>query len=323
MKVELITVRDLNNGYGVSKDFLIEGLKQAGIELIDKFDFKEVKSDLSLVYSYPTNLKWAHAKKKVCYTMFETDKIPGSWIPLLNAYDLVLVPTHWGKDVFEKCGVTTPIKVVNLGYNDKVFTYFERPEREIFTFLNYEAFTIRKGWHELFKAWQIAFTEDEPVRMIFKTIASTLDKRIPYMGEYKNIEVINEAYTQEQLFDLLKQADCFVYPSRGEGFGIPPLEAMATGIPCIAPNAHGVSEYFNPEFMLDVENKLDPARYDHIQEDVGNFVKCDVKDLAKKLREVYNKKGEFRVKSQDIAKFAKNYTIEKSVKALIKELQEL
>ena len=43
MKLELITVRDLNNGYGVSKDFLIEGLKQAGIELIDKFDYKEVK----------------------------------------------------------------------------------------------------------------------------------------------------------------------------------------------------------------------------------------------------------------------------------------
>jgi glycosyltransferase involved in cell wall biosynthesis len=213
--------------------------------------------------------------------------------------------------------------VVNLGYNDEVFAYFERPQREIFTFLNYEAFTIRKGWHELFQAWQLAFTEDEPVKIIFKTIASTMNMKTPYMGEYKNVEVVNEAYTQEQLFELLKRADCFVYPSRGEGFGIPPLEAMATGLPVIAPNAHGVSEYFNPEFMLDVEHPLDPARYDHIQEDVGNFVKCDIKDLAKKLQEAYNKREEYRAKAEDISKFARNFTMKKAVKSLIKELQEL
>ena len=320
MKLELITVRDLNNGYGVSKDFLIEGLKKTGIELVDKFDYKTTKSDISLVYSYPTNLKWAHAKKKVCYTMFETDRIPDSWIPLLNAYDLILVPTHWGKRVFESCGVKVQIKVVNLGYNDEVFKLVDRPKHDVFTFLNYEAFTIRKGWHELFEAWKLAFT-DEPVKMIFKTVAREHGQKIPYLGEYKNIEVINEAYTQEQLFELMKRADCFVYPSRGEGFGIPPLEAMATGIPVIAPNAHGISEYFNPEFMFDVETEMVPARYDHIDEEVGYFVKCDVKDLAKKLKEVYNKGREFR--PEQIASYAKNFTMKKTVESLVKVLEEL
>jgi glycosyltransferase involved in cell wall biosynthesis len=56
-----------------------------------------------------------------------------------------------------------------------------------------------------------------------------------------------------QLKALYEHALCFVFPSRYEGFGIPPLEAMSCGCPVIAANIDAVSEvcgraaeYFDP-----------------------------------------------------------------------------
>lgn len=36
-----------------------------------------------------------------------------------------------------------------------------------------------------------------------------------------------------KLLTLLRKAHCLLFPSSGEGFGLPPREAMATGIPVI------------------------------------------------------------------------------------------
>ncbi len=42
--------------------------------------------------------------------------------------------------------------------------------------------------------------------------------------------------------DLYRAADAFVFPSRYEGFGLDPLEAMASGVPVIAANATSLPE---------------------------------------------------------------------------------
>jgi len=45
----------------------------------------------------------------------------------------------------------------------------------------------------------------------------------------------------------LQQADVFVHPNPKEPFGIGPLEAMAAGIPVVAPNSGGVLTYANDD----------------------------------------------------------------------------
>jgi glycosyltransferase involved in cell wall biosynthesis len=52
---------------------------------------------------------------------------------------------------------------------------------------------------------------------------------------------------KEKLADFYTNADIFVHPNPREPFGIAPLEAMASGVPVIAPNAGGILSYANQE----------------------------------------------------------------------------
>jgi alpha-1,6-mannosyltransferase len=53
------------------------------------------------------------------------------------------------------------------------------------------------------------------------------------------------AQDREVLADVYANADVFVHPNPREPFGIAPLEAMASGVPVVVPNAGGVLSYAN------------------------------------------------------------------------------
>jgi glycosyltransferase involved in cell wall biosynthesis len=52
---------------------------------------------------------------------------------------------------------------------------------------------------------------------------------------------------------LYRQASCFVFPSRLEGFGLPPLEAMACGVPVVTTDGGSL-----PEVVGDAAFTVDP-----------------------------------------------------------------
>jgi glycosyltransferase involved in cell wall biosynthesis len=56
---------------------------------------------------------------------------------------------------------------------------------------------------------------------------------------------------------LYRGARCFVYPSRYEGFGVPPLEAMQCGTPVITANTSSL-----PEVVGDAGLMVDPLDRD-------------------------------------------------------------
>ncbi|QRI65658.1 glycosyltransferase family 4 protein [Shinella sp. PSBB067] len=63
-----------------------------------------------------------------------------------------------------------------------------------------------------------------------KVRAAGLDKRILFVGEHTNIH------------EWYRPLDLFVAPQRWEGFGLTPLEAMATGVPVVATDVGAFSE---------------------------------------------------------------------------------
>ncbi|WP_300790714.1 glycosyltransferase family 1 protein [uncultured Bacteroides sp.] len=69
--------------------------------------------------------------------------------------------------------------------------------------------------------------------------------------------------SDEELSQLMQKAYCFIYPSLNEGFGYPPLQAMACGTPVIASAVCSIPEvcglgalYFNPYSVCEIENRL-------------------------------------------------------------------
>jgi len=83
--------------------------------------------------------------------------------------------------------------------------------------------------------------------------------------------LLQEFCSDEKLAELYSNAVVFIYPSLYEGFGIPPLEAMASGCPVVASNASSI-----PESVGDAGLMFDPASQE---------------DLIKQIEKVINDKS--------------------------------
>lgn len=93
---------------------------------------------------------------------------------------------------------------------------------------------------------------------ISKKIFSTMN-----IEPLENVKYIGYI-TDEDLVGLYKRASCFLYPSLYEGFGLPPLEAMACGCPVIVSNCASLPEicgesalYCDPNNKYDIAEKID------------------------------------------------------------------
>jgi glycosyltransferase involved in cell wall biosynthesis len=309
------------DGYGMSRDILKTELFRLGVKLEEHASSQKA----GLLYSYPNGILQMTNDVRLIMTMFESDKIPEDWPDYLDMADEVIVPSKWCADTFARAGIKAT--VVPLGYNDRVFSYIDRPvpvkDGKPFTFIHYNSFNIRKGFFEVFEAFTKEFGSNEPVRLILKT--TNRKPPIPIMWtEYPNVEVVTGELPEAELVKLLGRSNCMVYPSRGEGFGITPLEAMATGLPAIVPNAHGISEYFNANYMLEVKaEERCPGLYARFKgQDVGEMVICDVADLRRQMRHAYNNQAEMHELGRSASEYVKFYTYQKTAAKLAEIIQK-
>lgn len=195
----------------------------------------------TVALGYPTNWRGIRggdlARPLVAVSMFESTRLPPTWIEALNEADAVVVPTQWSADVYRDSGVTVPITVEPLGVRED-FAFIRRLQgRSPFTFLTVADRQFIKGWRETVRVFRATFGESRQYRLIIKTRVNG----IRVVVDAPNIQVVNEDMTVTQLRGLFGAADCFIAASYGEGFGLWPREAAATGLPVIATEWSGLT----------------------------------------------------------------------------------
>ncbi len=78
---------------------------------------------------------------------------------------------------------------------------------------------------------------------------------------YKNDICLTGFVVTEDIPYIYSVADCFIYPSKYEGFGLPILEAMSCGTPVICSNTSSMPEVGGAvAYYIDPNNKMDVVR---------------------------------------------------------------
>lgn len=178
---------------------------------------------------YPTNRaifgELANTGPIVQVTMFESDALPSDWIKPLNESSVIVVPSPWQEQMFRTQGVDRKIVVAPLGI-DPVFKPIERRHREGATFVCIGDRGLRKGWFDACRAFAIAFKDDPNYTLIVKC---RKEAHFPIKPVNPNIIIFEEDLSEAELAAFYGECDAMIFPSQGEGFGLPPREFAATG----------------------------------------------------------------------------------------------
>lgn len=244
-------------------------------------------------------------KKNIAIVPFETTRIPRSWVHKLNNFDALFVPCEQNIQMMRDSGVKVPIELIHWGVDSTKYYPVERPEDGIFTFGHMGALSIRKGTDLLVQAFLEAFPTEKDVRLICKSSQPTYRFGV----QDRRVVVHLDHWTHEEMLNqFFKQVDCFVFPTRGEGFGLTPLEAMATGIPAIVTGWSGPMEYMTPETGWLLDYKMVPAKdfsEKLYKEDCGDWAEPSKADLIAKMRYAYEHQDEVKAKGKAAAEHVK------------------
>jgi glycosyltransferase involved in cell wall biosynthesis len=256
------------------------------------------------------------------YTMFETTHTPQKWIDKLNTVEHVLVPSKWLINYWQEQGLRTPIDVYPHGINPDDYPYAERPDRDTFTFIQYGQLGIRKGTDIVVKAFKEEFKGKKDVFLVLKDTNPVL----PFPANIPQVIEIHATFDRQKMRELLYFSDCMIFPTRGEGFGLTPFEAMATGLPAIVTGWSGPTDYVDKEdtLILDYDMKkakeFDLIYQDELEEgeDTGLWAEPKLEDVMAKMRWAYEHRKEAKAMGKKASeRIHRDWTWEKQVDKLI------
>lgn len=241
---------------------------------------------------------------KIAHVEFEADDAPESWTRYLNMMDEVWVPTEWDKKKFEKAGVNVPIYIIHQGidpnYYHPDYAPMQTEAKETFKFVCNAAWFPRKNLRNLIAAFQSEFKKGEDVCLVVKTIDMGLNKGIkneieslPQIKDSANIYVKEDELSDSEMPSFYTMGDCFVLPTRGEGWGLPIFEALACGLPIITTGYGAPNEILRDEknkplpgvHFIDYSPAISEEPYVYIEGKV--WAEPNLQHLKKLMREVY------------------------------------
>ncbi len=253
----------------------------------------------------------------IAYSMFESTEIPMVWVKRLNQeFDMVVVPDPYLIDVYKNSGVTIPIFFVPLGVDLdlQLALPLKTKRNKKFLFTNLAISKESKNHIKLIQAFAKVQKIHNNVFLLINSrgyFGNTKEKILEYINSnnIKNVNYMVNKLSQDLYVKALQKTDCFVYPSKGEGFSVQPRESMAVGIPTIVTNNTAQKTICNSGLVECVDSDIEKAAYYQLwgEATIGNNFDCTVDDLANAMLKVYENYDDYLKQSEAARTWAAKY----------------
>jgi glycosyltransferase involved in cell wall biosynthesis len=295
MKINFYSpINNVNNGYGYANYHIKQSLMRLNYELHNE-------SPIRVCFSQPYLYKFdIYNNIRIGYTPWESTALPDGWLKAFNSLDELWTTSALCKRWYLEAGVSVPIYVFHHGV-DEMWTPRQRNSFNRVKFLHIGEPSPRKGGQLALEAFIAAFGKNDYVSLTIKA-QKTNTTRVYQSGHrggsrsilglphqiYGNVRMITDDLPAEEMVSLLHSHDVLVYPSWGEGFGLIPLQALATGMPVICTEAW--APYASHLGGLGLNSRLADSKWPHIHP--GKMFEPDFDHLVELYRQSYEHNGE-------------------------------
>ena len=228
--------------------------------------------------------------KRIGFPIFELDKFNKLEQHHLSSLDDIFVCSSWAKQVIlDHIKIDADrVHIIPLGVDLDIFEPSEQPHSETTRFFNCGKWEIRKGHDVLVEIFNNAFEQSDNVQLILMCDNPfyTENETNEWIRLYKEsklgnkIVIIPRQPTQKEVYNIMKQCHCGIFPSRAEGWNLELLEMMACGKQVIT------TEYSaHTEFCTENNSYLAPIHETEIAYDgkwfhgQGNWAKIDANSI--------------------------------------------
>ncbi len=194
-------------------------------------------ADVMVNMLQPYQIKGVYkGQHRTCFTMWESTELNPRFVRWMEFYDQILVPCNHNLELFSRHHKN--VKKVPLGVDHSVWKATPRPENKRFRFHAGGSQWLRKGLDIVLEAFKRANLDAE-----LHLKPNPEAHGVPPLTLPDNVFMHRKWFTQEETVKFFNDADCYIATTRGEGFGLMPLQAMAMGIPTIINASSGQAEF--------------------------------------------------------------------------------
>ena len=221
---------------------------------------------------------------KTCFTMWESTELNPRFVRWMEFYDQILVPCDHNIELFSRYHKN--VHKVPLGVDHKIWKATQRPENTRFRFHAGGSQWLRKGLDIVLEAFKRADLDAELHLKPNPEAHGVPDLQLP-----DNVFMHRKWFSQEDTVKFFNDADCFIAATRGEGFGLMPLQAMAMGIPTIINASSGQAEFADIASIV-IPHKKSPSIYG------GLWDESDPDDLADAMRTLFSSHANYKASAK-------------------------
>lgn len=270
------------------------------------------------------NVNLSTTKPAILYNVWESTEQTPQFMEKLKSYQQFWVASEWQRQCSIKQGLDPDfVKVVPEGIDPHICKPIEQEEKDTFDFLIVGKWEDRKYSREMVQAWLETFPAEEDYSDLRLYVSA--DNPFP-VDQYKTTEERLKAYGLEdsRIIPLrhephdatiarMQKANVYLSCARAEGWNLPLIEAMACGIPSIALNYSGSTEYAKDAMLVKVCNMIKPFNVYGMSDCPGEWAEPDYEDLKQVMRDAFHDYSQHKQKALETSSYIrKEFTWKKA-----------